>query len=160
MITANVELLHECLEELKPNFRHQYEELALDQDKVPLDPNYDEYLRREAAGQSLTVTLREKGLVIGYFVGHIAPALNYQTCLTLNQAIFWITPEYRATDSLSGLEEELLWVQLFECVIAEAKRRGVQRYFFGSKAHKSASAIFEQMGMKPADLYYSGWLGG
>lgn len=159
MITAHIERLHDCLEELKPHFVPHYRELALNQDKVPLDPNYGEYLRREAAGEVLCATLREAGKVVSYFVGFVSPALNYQTCLTLNMAIFWVDPEHRGEDSLSSLEEELLWVQLFECVLEEAARRGVKRYYFGSKAHRDVSAIFERLGMAPADIYYSGWLG-
>ena len=105
MITAAVEELHRCLEELKPLFDPHWKELALDQDKVPLCPDYAEYLRREAAGQVLCVTLRERGGIVGYFVGFIAPALHYQTCLTLTMDIYWIHPDYRASDSLSRLEE-------------------------------------------------------
>lgn len=160
MITAHVEKLIDCLEELKPNFRPHWQELALNQEEVPLDPQYEVYLAREAAGEVLCVTLREAGGVIAYFVGFVAPGLHYRTCLTLTMDIFWLHPGYRAEDSLGSIEEELLWVQLFECVLIEAKRRGVKRYFFGSKAHKDASSIFERMGMMKADVYYMGWLGG
>lgn len=160
MITAHVERLVDCLDELKPLFGPHYEELALNQDKVPLDPQYEIYLAREAAGEVLCVTMREAGKVVAYFVGFIAPALHYRTCLTLTMDIFWLHTDRRAEDSLSSLEEELLWVQLFELVLTEAKRRGVQRYYFGSKAHRDVSKIFEAMGMARCDVYYSGWLGG
>lgn len=159
MITAHVEALHDILEELKPLFVPHYQELAVNQDQVPLDPQYEVYLAREAQGEVLAVTLREAGKVVGYFVGFVAPGLHYRTCLTLTMDIFWIHPEYRATDSLSSLEEELLWVDLFETVLTEAKRRGVQRYYFGSKAHADVSGVFEKMGMHKVDVYYSGWLG-
>lgn len=159
MITAHIEQLHQCLPELKAFFPAHYEELALDQDKVPLDPDYDEYLRREAAGQVLCCVLRESGKIVGYFVGFVTPALNYRTCLTLNMAVFWIHPDYRAEDSLSSLEEELLWIELFETVLVEAKRRGVKRYYLGGKVHRNINWVFEHLGMKPADTYWVGWLG-
>jgi hypothetical protein len=159
MISAHIERLHDCLEELKPLFAPHWRELALNQDRVALDPQYELYLQREAAGEVLCATLRERGALIAYFVGFVAPGMHYRSCLTLTMDIFWVHPEQRASDSLSSVEEELLWIQLFECVLEEAKRRGVKRTFFGSKVHQDAGPIFERMGMVPVDVYYSGWLG-
>lgn len=159
MITAHVESLTTTLEELKPLFRPHYEELALDQDRVPLDPEWSYYYDRDAAGQALCVVLRDGGAVVGYFVGFIAPHPHYRTCLTLTQDLFWLHPDYRDGDSLQGLEAEMLATTLLKTVKAEGVRRGVKRAFFGSKWHKSAALVFDDLGMKPADLYYSAWWG-
>lgn len=159
MITAHVERLHDTMEELKPHFDPHWQELALNQDKVPLDPQYGIYFERENLGEVLLVVLREAGKVVGYFVGFVAPALHYQTCLTLTMDIFWLHPDYRAIDSLSQLEAHMLAMQLFEAVREEAKRRGVQRVFYGSKLHKDASRVFEELGMVEVERYYSAWLG-
>ena len=159
MITAHVERLHDTLEELKPMFGPHYAELALNQDKVSLDPQYDLYLLREQMGEVLLVVLREAGKVVAYFVGFVAPGMHYRTCLTLTMDIFWLCPEYRDGDSLEKLEGQMLAVQLFEEVRAEAKRRGVQRVFYGSKLHKDASQVFEDLGMVEVERYYSAWLG-
>jgi hypothetical protein len=159
MITAHVEQLRDVLEELKPLFEPHYAELALNQDKVPLAPQYEEYLAREAAGQVLCVTLRERGRVVGYFVGFIAPALHYRTCLTLTMDIFWLMPELRGEDSLGVVDEEMAAGVLFETVQFEARRRGVKRALFGSKAHRDCGAMFIAMGMIETDVYYSAWWG-
>lgn len=159
MITAHVERLHDTMEELKPLFDPHWQELALDQDKVPLDPQYPVYFERENVGQVLLVVLREAGKVVAYFVGFVAPALHYQTCLTLQMDIFWLHPDYRDADSLTQMEAHMLSMQLFEAVRDEAKRRGVQRVFYGSKLHKDASRVFEELGMVEVERYYSAWLG-
>jgi hypothetical protein len=159
MITSHVERLHENLEELKPNFVPHHAELALNQDKVKLDPNYPEYLKREDEGQVLCVVLREAGRVVAYFVGFVAPGLHNQACLVLTMDIFWLHPDYRDDDSLTEVEAEMLCMQLFEAVKAEAQRRGVHRPFFGSKFHKSADALFEALGMTQVESYYSAWWG-
>lgn len=159
MITAAVEHLRDCLEELKPLFDPHWKEMALDQERVPLSPNYPEYLRREAEGTVLCVVLRERGAVVGYFVGFVAPGLHYQTTLTLTMDIYWIHPDYRASDSLEQLEEDMLAELLFQTVKAEAVRRGVKRPFYGSKAHKDSSGLFLQLGMYKADEYFSAWWG-
>lgn len=162
MITAHVERLHDTMEELKPMFSPHWEELALDQGKVPLDPQYNVYFERENLGMVMCIVLREAGKVVAYFVGFVAPGLHYQTCLTLTHDIFWLHPDYRDGDSLTQLEADMLCVQLFDAVIDEAKRRGIQRFFCGSKWHKDASRFFEmyeKVKFEKADVYYSAWLG-
>lgn len=160
MITAHVERLTDCLEELKPLFVPHYAELALDQDKVPLDPDWAYYYARDAAGEALCVVLRDQGAVCAYFVGFVHMHPHYRTCRTLTMDLFWLHPDYRAGDSLEQLEGEMAAAELFKAVKAEALRRGVVRPFFGSKWHKDASRVFEDLGLTRADVYYSGWWGG
>ena len=150
MITAHIESLTERLDELKALFPLHYEELALNQDKVPLDPQYHVYLERDKLGQVILATLREEGALVGYFVGFIAPGLHYQTCLTCTMDIFYVHPDKRG--GRCG-------VKLFKFVENELKRRGVQRWFVGSKCHKDASWLFEFLGFNQVEIYYSKWLG-
>lgn len=151
MITFHVEPLTDHLAEMIPLFPAHFEELALNKDKVPLDPQYDIYLQRDARGEVLFVAGRELGQLIGYFVGFVAPGLHYQTCLTLTLDIFWVHPDHRHQGA---------GFRLFKAVEAEAKRRGVQRMFVGSKLHKDASWLFERLGYEEVERYYSVWLGG
>ena len=150
MITAQVEPYSKCLPELMECYDLHWEELALNKDKVPLDPQYDLYEARDDAGQLLLVTLRETGRLVGYFIGFIAPGFHYKTCLTLTMDIFWTHPDVRG--GFSG-------VKLFRLVEKEAKRRGVQRMFYGSKMHKDASRLFEYLKMEPVEIYYTKWIG-
>lgn len=149
MITAQVENLTERLEEMKPLFPLHWEELALNKDRVPLDPQYDVYLERDARGEVLFVTLRELGELVGYFVGFVVPGLHYRTCLTLTMDIFYVRPDKRGRCG----------VKLFREVEREAKRRGVKRMFVGSKCHKDASWLFERLGYEEVERYYSKWMG-
>jgi GNAT superfamily N-acetyltransferase len=149
-LTAQVESVTERLEEVKPFLQLHWKELALNQDQVPLDPQYEMYLRRDALGEALLVTLRDQGKLAGYFVGFIAPGLHYRTCLTLTMDIFYVLPEFRARGG---------GTRLFRAVEQEARRRGVQRMFVGSKLHKDASALFERLRYTPVEMYYSKWLG-
>jgi hypothetical protein len=150
MITAQVEPYSKCLPELMECYDLHWEELALNKDKVPLDPQYDLYEARDDAGQLLLVTLRETGRLVGYFIGFIAPGFHYKTCLTLTMDIFWTHPDVRG--GFSG-------VKLFRLVEKEAKRRGVHRMFYGSKMHKDASRLFEYLKMEPVEIYYTKWIG-
>lgn len=150
MLTAMPEPFPAFLEEVKPLLPDHYAELALDQDRVPLAPQYDIYLQRDARGEVFCIAMRSEGELVGYFVGFVAPGLHYSTCLTLTLDIFWLKPEHRG--KAGG-------VILFKAVEAEAKRRGVQRMFVGSKAHLDASWLFERLGYTKVETYYSAWLG-
>ena len=150
MITAHVESFEENLEYLKPLLPIHYKELALDQDKVPLSPQFDKYVAAEQRGELIFVTLRKAGQMVGYFIGFIAPGLHYSTCLTCNMDIFYVLPDHRGSGT---------GFQLFKFVEQQLKKRGVQRMFVGSKMHKDASWLFEKLNYTPVETYYSAWLG-
>jgi len=88
VITAQVEPWHPTIDEIKPLLHGHWEELALNKDKVPLDPQWEFYDARDARGELMLVTLREAGRVVGYFIGFVAAGLHYRTCLTLTMDIF------------------------------------------------------------------------
>lgn len=151
MLTCHVETLADRLEELKHLLPLHYEELALNRDKVPLSPQYDVYLERERRGELLMMTMRDAGALVGYFLGFIAPGLHYSTCLTCTMDIFYIRPDKRG-QALPG-------VRLFRAVEQELRRRGVQRWFVGSKCKADASKLFEFLEFERVEIYYSKWLG-
>lgn len=150
MITTQVESLTQRLAEVKALFPLHWEELALNKDKVPLDPQYDIYLERDRRGELVFVTMREDGVIVGYFVGFVAPGLHYKTCLTCTMDIFYVRPDKR--DGRAG-------IRLFRAVELELKRRGVQRWFAGSKCHADASTLFEYLKFERVEVYYSKWIG-
>jgi len=150
MITCHVESFEQQLSELQALLPLHYRELALNQDKVPLQPQYHVYIERERAGGLLFVTLRDAGQLVGYFIGFIAPGLHYETCLTCTMDIFYVRQDKRSGSA---------GVRMFRFVEAELRRRGVQRWFMGSKIHADASALFKRIGAAPVETYYSKWLG-
>lgn len=150
MITAHVESFEQNLDYLKPLLPIHYAELALHQDKVPLSPQFDRYIAAERRGELTFITLRKSGEMVGYFIGFVAPALHYSTCLTCQMDIFYVLPEHRGDGA---------GFQLFKFVEQQLKKRGVQRMFVGSKMHKDASWLFEKLGYQPVETYYSAWLG-
>lgn len=150
MITCHVESFEERLAELQVLLPAHYEELALNRDKVPLSPQYGIYIARERAGELLFVTLRDAGELVGYFIGFIAPGLHYSTCLTCTMDIFYVRKDLRT--GRAG-------INLFKFVKRELERRGVQRWFVGSKVHADASALFKYLKFEPCETYYTMWIG-
>jgi L-amino acid N-acyltransferase YncA len=150
MLTAQVETVEGVLEEIKPLFADHWADLALDKDKAPLDPQYEVYLAREARGETLVVTLREAGDVVGYFVGFVAPGLHYRQTLTFIMDIFWVRKDHR--NRAGGLK-------MMRRLLSELKRRGVQRAFLGSKLHQDSGRLFQAFGFTPVETYYTLWIG-
>lgn len=149
MLTAQPEAWGSFIEEAKPLLPRHYEELSLHKERYPLNPQYEEYARRDALGMVMVVTLRSAGELAGYFIGFVAPGLHYRDCLTLTLDIFWVAPEHRG--QMGG-------VKLFRAVEAEAKRRGVNMMLMGSKNHKDASWLFQRLGYEPVETYHQKWI--
>ncbi|MFA5166731.1 MAG: GNAT family N-acetyltransferase [Candidatus Paceibacterota bacterium] len=149
MITYQVESFEERLPEFKYLLPEHYEELALNKDKVPLSPQWEVYFDQERQGQLLFVTARELGEIVGYFIGFVRPGLHYSTCLTCIMDIFYIRKDKR--NGRAG-------IKLFQFVEKELKRRGVNRWFVGSKIHADASSLFKYLKFEPVETYYTKWL--
>jgi L-amino acid N-acyltransferase YncA len=149
-ITVQVEPYKDFIGDAKKLYPLHWEELALNKDKVPLDPMYELYDYLAEQDALLVVTLRQEGKLVGYFIGILRPHLHYRTCLTLTMDIFWTHPDIRG-----GMEG----VRLFREVEREAKHRGAHRLYYGSKLHKDCSRLFEYLKMAPVETYYSKWIG-
>lgn len=152
LVTAQVESLTARLEELKAFFPSHAAELDTYHDRRPLDPEYADYLRLDAAGQVLLVTVRRGGVLIGYFVGFVRPALHYRSTLTALQDIFYVLPTARDGSPTAALK-------LFRVVIDECRRRGVKELRLGCKVAHDVSRLFEHFGAIEVERIWSIWLG-
>lgn len=150
MITCAVESFPAFLEEVKQLLPIHWKELALNQDQVALDPDYEAYLKLDAQGQILLVAVRKSGQLIGYFIGFVKRHIHYRSWLTCGMDIFYVLPEHRGSN---------IGVRLFKTVEAECKRRGIQSLIVGSKLHKDASWLFEHLGYTEVERYYQLWVG-
>lgn len=152
MITAQVERFADAMPELRVIFPRHWEELALFRDRMPLDPQFDEYVRRNDAGSLLLVTVRVDGQVAAYYTAQSAPGFHYGTTLTAHMDMMYVVPERR---------NHGLGMPLFRCVEHELKRRGVQLWYSGYKSHapNSLDRLLPILGFQPADVYMAKWIG-
>lgn len=152
MITAQIEKFEDCLPELRVIFPRHWQELALFQDRMPLDPQYDEYVAREQAGRLLLVTVRKDGKIAGYYTAQIAPGFHYASTLTGTMDMMFIVPEERGRG---------LVMPLFRQVEKALRRRGVQLWYSGFKTATplELDKLLPIMGFQPADTYMVRWLG-
>ncbi len=152
MITFQVEPFSQVYGELLPLLREHYGEISTHKDHgVALEPMVELYRAREADGTLLMVIGREAGEIVAYFVGFVAPALHYRSCLTCSPDIFYVRPDQRGARA---------GVQLFRFVEAELRRRGVQRWAVGCKVAHDASALFRLLDFEPVETTHEKWLDG
>lgn len=148
MLTAAVESLTETLPEIKALIATHYAEVSEHKTRgIPLDPNFDLYLAKDAAGEILLIALRDAGKLVGYLVSFVAPGLHYQSCLTCISDIFFVYPDQR------GMQGGVL---LFTEWLNEGKRRGVDLLSAGfkSKHAKHVRPLLEAMGFFEAEIMF------
>lgn len=152
MITAQVESFERAMPELAAIFPRHWEELALFRDKMPLAPQFAEYIRRERAGQLFLVTVRVDGRIAAYYTAQVAPGFHYGATLTAHMDMMFVVPDQR---------ERGLALPLFRKVEDELRRRGVQLWYSGYKAHKpnQLDRLLPRLGFQPADVYMVKWIG-
>ena len=146
-LTTAVESFTACIPELKEIIGQHWEKLALNRDKVPLEPRWDVYRNIEGNGELSFVTLRDRGKMVGYWITIVGKSLHYGTCLDANMDIWNVLPGY-----------ELGARHLGRAMKEELKRRGVNRSFVGEKIHRPCGKLYRALGYTPVETTYSLWI--
>jgi L-amino acid N-acyltransferase YncA len=149
-ITAQAESFSAARPELERLFPLHWKELALEQDKIPLDVDWPRYAQLERAGILLFVTLRKAGRLVGYFMGFVMPHLHYKSTVTLGMDVYWTHPDIRGGTAARRLMRK---------VHEEAKVRGAVKAFAVSKDHKDSSRLFRALGYRPVETVHTKWIG-
>jgi hypothetical protein len=101
-------------EELVPLFKRHYDEVALDKDIVPLDPDWNYYFGIDKLGLLQILTARSvlNGRLAGYIFNVIGTHNHYKSTRFCNTEMFWLHPTFRKgwqpvrmfKENLKGLE--------------------------------------------------------
>ena len=96
MIEYKQEFLCTCLDDFKPMLEEHWKEVALHQDSIKLDPDYDQYYRLEEEGALRCFTARDdEGTPIGYVVFFLRPHMHYKDTLWAYMDILYVDPNHR-----------------------------------------------------------------
>lgn len=94
-ITFQQEKLSNIKAELLPLLDNHWQEIALNKETVPLDPDWEMYEKIEEAGILNITTARCDGVLIGYFIYAIIPNFHYKSLRIAEGDIFYIDKNYR-----------------------------------------------------------------
>lgn len=82
--------------ELKALAKRQFDEVGVEREAVPLDPDWDRYFEYERAGILHIWTARANGVLVGYVVCLVAPGIHHVSTLHAYADLFYLAPEWRA----------------------------------------------------------------
>lgn len=134
--------------ELPPLLYEHWLEVALDRDKIKLDPDFEKYVTIDDAGMLSSQTMRDNGKLVGYFISIVVPHLHYRQSLTASTDVYYIDPAHRR-----GLSS----YRFLKFVERDLKRRGVQKHYTMRKLHLDPRIgdLWERLGYKPVELWYT-----
>jgi L-amino acid N-acyltransferase YncA len=85
----------DVIDEIKGLFELHWEEIALNKEDIPLDPDYSVYEALDRAGAMVICTVRNNGRLIGYAVYFVRKHPHYRNHTWAVSDLFWVNPSYR-----------------------------------------------------------------
>lgn len=148
MITMQEELFTDCYQETIPLVAKHYEEIALDQDKVPLDVDFGGYLALQCMGKLFVLTIRDDRKLIGYHSVIVSNSLHNKSTIFGDTDIFYVSPEYRGGR---------LGIKMFLTTEKLLKPKGVQKVIVQHKlhVHPYIGKILEHIGYRKIEHVYA-----
>lgn len=141
--------------ELPPLFAKHWREIALNQDKIQLDPSWDQYLAYDIANVLQVLTVRDEGKLVGYVFMLVHPHLHYASSVWAQSDIYWLDPAYRF--GWSG-------IRMFREVEKGMKRLGVEVVLMNMKLHfqedrGTIEKLFARLKYKPIEVLWAKYIG-
>lgn len=151
MITFAVEDWFSVKAETAHLWEAHWNEVAMNRDKIKLDPDFDTYDFMANKGLLHIVVARKDGEVIGYHYTIVKGHLHYKDSLSGFTDIYFLSPEHRTGRTP---------LRLFQFVEESLKKRGVEKLFTGTKLSLDAGRLFEHMGWTETERLYTKYIGG
>ena len=145
-----VETLDECLTEMKPLLKKQWEEMALNKDKVAFNPDYELYYQLEGLGTLHTVTARKRGVLVGYYLSFVNSHPHHKNHLFASNDFVFVDADHRTGRTGVGL------FQFAEKRLAEL---GVSVVLINTKTHAPFDRLCEYLGYSHEERLYSKYIG-
>lgn len=148
MIVFQAENFRSFQPELAQLVTAHWDEVALDHDTVPLDPDYPRYYALQDAGSLSCVTARqgEGGPLVGYHIALIGGHLHYGSTKHGITDVYYLSPGHRK--GFTG-------VRLFKAVDQEMRRLGVVKLITGTKVHLDIGPILKRLGYRKTEDVYT-----
>lgn len=145
-VTFQRESLTDVLDECSDLIYDHWEDIALDQENIKLDPDWDAYSMAEDSGRLVIVTARDQNELVGYSVYFVTMNMHYRLLMTADSDIFWLAKDRRK--GMTG-------IKLIKASEKILKELGVMRILSKVKIHKDVGKVFERLGYTPIERVYS-----
>ena len=149
-ITCQVESIDEVIDEMRPLWDLHWNEIALDKNRVPLNPDVQSFRLMEEMNGLHIATVRDEKKLVGYHVTVLRTHLHYRHSLTAYVDMYFLHPDYR--QGMAG-------IKMFKFVEDQFKKLGVERIYQSTKKHKDLGRLFERLGYKVTERIFTKWIG-
>lgn len=137
--------------ELPPLFKRHWQEVATNQDAVPLEIDWQRYYEMDLARVLHVLTVRVSGLLVGYLFVFIHPHQYYASTLHAQTDLYWLDPVFRRGS---------IGIRMFRELETYLRAHGVKVIMTNVKLHfqkerGTLGKLFERLGYVPEDVLYS-----
>lgn len=147
---AKLEFAHESLtqvrREIEPLLKQHWEEIALNKEKIKLNPDWKQYGRLDAMNALRFYTARSDGKLVGYFVVIINKNMHYQDHLFATNDIIFLAESHRK--GTAG-------IKLIKYAEEKLRAEGVSVMVINTKEHQSFDKVLERLEFNLTEKVYS-----
>ena len=140
------EFLSTCYEDMQSLLKIHWEEIALNQDAIKLNPCIEKYEECEKSGYLKIFTARDADKLVGYFALIVQPSLHYQDHIFATTDVIFLHPDYRK--GRSGMK--LIQFGL-ECLAQDS----VSMVFINTKIHRPFDPLLKSLGFSHIENVYA-----
>lgn len=134
-------------DEIKPLLEEHYKEIALDQDVIQLNPDWEAYARYDSIEALRCYTARNHDDdLIGYFVLIVSTSLHYKDHLFANNDVIFLRKDARK--GMTG-------VKLIKYAVERLREEGITRININTKTHQPFDIVVERLGFELIERVYS-----
>ena len=151
MIKYQQEFLSQVQSDIEPLINLHWKEIALNQDNIKLNPDWEAYANLESEGKLQIFTAREGDLLVGYFVVTLGYNIHYKDHLCASNDVIYMHKDYRK--GFAGIR----LIKFAEKVLRED---GVSTLTINTKIHQPFDKVLERLKFKPIERVYSKYLKG
>lgn len=145
MISVQIEDFKNFVDEIDTLCKKHWKEIARNKNFVPFSPDYEQYLKLDAAGTLCSATARDDGKLIGYCINFVTPHLHYKSTVWAMNDVFYVEPSMRG--AAHG-------IKLLTCVMDELKKRNVIIFHMHSKNSHDLKPIMDRLGFTAIETIY------
>ena len=128
-----------------------YKEIALNQDKIKLNPDWDDYRALEEQGKLKIFTARDGSTLVGYFVVVVGVNMHYKDHTFACNDIIYLHKDYRK--GFAGIK---LIKFAKKCLTED----GVSVLTINTKVHQPFDKLLDRLGFNLIERVYSSYLQG
>ena len=150
MMQYKKERLANVRKDVQKLIENHWKEIALNQDKIKLNPDWDTYYKLESLGMFKLYTARKDGELVGYFTVVVTKGLHYADHKFAATDVIYISPEHRKGRAGYKL------IKFAEQNLADD---GVSVLVINTKDHAPFDSLLESMDYNLAERLYQKYIG-